>query len=314
MIRKISSITELDCTLKLLSFDEWLYIPEPNFFSGAIESRSVFYPVLSKVDALKKWTSIVSLINVNGMLYKLDSADRKDAWLVGAAEKPSSIHALIFDMSKDEFDSLVNNANDIIFNALPSWEQVKIIYADLGLNMSSDRLRSGLIYEALSLALRGKQRNLQDKRSAREKEDINLRKAVEFFKEELLFLDQVTPKIDVFLTGVLAAALIMLALDKAGVKDFLIKLNDGQGETKNGKQDPIHNLLNIISKHRLNKRNNDPKLAIDLCQKSVQAMMLWCDGSDSSVFWRERDIKGCDLWPIIFEMKSNRKASDIKYL
>ena len=189
----LSFIKDLNCELVIMPFSEWLDIPEPDFFNNPTDEDS-FYPNLSRVDALKFWSSVVSIINVEGQRYKLDSVSRRDAWLLGNAEKPDHVRALIFAMSQLDFDSLCEEAHEKYFAALPQSEQVKEIYSDLNMPISSERLKNGLIYDALSLAFTGKTNWNQGRYFNKEKNVINLKNSIREFKEELfgLFHNSIT--------------------------------------------------------------------------------------------------------------------------
>jgi hypothetical protein len=101
----------------------------------------------------------------------------------------------------------------------------------------------------------------------------------------------------------------MLALKKPNTKLFLEKLNTGMGEVVEGKKDPVESLLKIISRHRIAQRYHDPKTAVELCQKTVHAIMDWEEGPQSASYWRERDLRGLELSPLIREMKNIKKIN-----
>jgi len=298
-----SSSEQTKRTLKAFSFEEWLTMDEPCFFAST-ECKVNYLPLLIAKTELKEWSSVVSVINVEGNFYKLDGANKKKQWINDPDNAPEIIRALVYDMSPASFTELIKEAEILAFHSLSHADQAKVVYRELGLNFTSERIRNGKIYESINIALRGRQRTVQDKRTVREKEEINIKKAIEFFKEDLIFLDQLVAKSDIFLTGVLAGSLLMLAMKKPNTKSFLAKLNDGRGEVVDGKKDPVESLLKIISRHRIAQRYHDPKTAVDLCQKTVHAIMDWEEGDQSPSYWRERDLKGIQLLPLIREMKN----------
>jgi transposase len=191
---------------------------------------------------------------------------------------------------------------------LPANELVKSIYTELELDFVSHRLSKGFITEAIHIALRGRQRQLQDKRSSKERENVNMKKAIGFFTQELMIIDSVSPKIDIFATGVLAGALIMLGMNLPILK-FLTQLNDHRGEVRGGLNDPVELLLKAIHRHRISKRTAQPRMAIDLCKKTIQAITIWLEGEQSAKYWRIKDLSGLEIMPVIQEMKRQKKIT-----
>ena len=301
-------LNELKRTLKAFSFADWLRMEEPCFFTSP-ECKVNYLPLLIATNELKAWSSVVSIINVDGHFYKLDGADKKKHWCNESNKAPDTVFALVYDISLTSFELLIAESEKLAFHSLSHAEQAKAVYSELGLSFTSERIRNGMIYESINIALRGRQRTLQDKRTAREKEEINIKKAIEFFKDDLIFIDQLVAKPDIFLTGVLAGSLLMLALKKPNTKLFLAKLNSGMGQVLDGKKDPVESLLKIISRHRIAQRYHDPKTAVELCQKTVHAILSWEEGAQSPSYWRERDPKGTELTPIIREMKNINKIN-----
>lgn len=295
-------INDLGCSVLRLPFADWLAISEPDFFDIDEEHGGSGGLFVQHIPSLYAYSLTVVLVNVSDTLYKLNGSRRKDAWLNGTLSKPDHLTALVFDMTETDFLTLSTEAKAKRMEALPAHELVKAAYAELGLVFISDRLRNGFINEAIHIALRGRQRSLQDKRSIREREDINMKKAIELFKEELKLIDSVNPKADIFTTGVLAGALIMLALNKP-ITEFLIRLNESRGEEKDGLIDPVESLLKAIHRHRISQRTMQPRMAIDLCKKTVHAISLWLEGDQSAKYWRMRDLTGHELTPLIKELK-----------
>jgi len=153
------------------------------------------------------------------------------------------------------------------------------------LNFTSERIKSGFINEAINIALRGRPRTLQDKRLSHEREDIDIKKAIKLFSSELTFIDSIEPKPDIFVTGVLAGALIMLGTHR-DLKEFFTRVNNRQGERKPGVEDPVAGLIRTIERHRIDDRAMPAMLSVELCRKTIQAVTLWEEGANSSLYWR----------------------------
>lgn len=296
-------MNNLGCAVLRLGFADWLAVKEPAFFGLVGEDGGLF---VQHIPSLLTFSVTVSLVKVDGVLYKLNGSQRKDAWLSGTLPTPDTITALVFDMTEADFLALTAAATAKRTEALPAHERVMAIYADLGLVFVSDRLKNGFITEAIHVALRGRQRQLQDKRSAREREDIDMKKAITLFSQELKLIDGLNPRPDIFATGVLAGALIMLGLNKP-ITEFLTRLNENRGEVKEGLLDPVESLLKAIHRHRISQKTMQPRMAIDLCKKTVHAITIWLEGDQSAKYWRTRDLTGHDLMPIIMDMKQLKK-------
>lgn len=300
-------------TLLHLSFQEWLTIKEPILFSFADAQTENTVLALKHANSLSAYTMLVIIVKVNDTLYKLTGKQRKQNWLSGHIPPPEYLIAQVIDLSEQDFWALNTEAQNRRIKSIPSNETVKHIFAELDLEFTSDRLNSGFILEALNIALRGKPRSLQDRRFIWEKEDINIRKAIQLFSEELRLIDKLKPKPEIFVSGVLGAALLMLGINK-DVKDFFSRLNDGQGETRDSLEDPISGLLRAIDLHRTSDPASPAHTATDICRKTLQAIVLWQEGADSPKYWRKKLLAGIDPRPFTRELKSIKQATECKDL
>ncbi|MEQ1638940.1 MAG: hypothetical protein ABL903_19950 [Methylococcales bacterium] len=309
----IYTIEELGCSAVKLSYPEWLAIQEPLFFNFVETQEDKQWLFLQQENGLAPYTTQIALIRVDKKFYKLTGKQRQKMWSSGKIDPPDFLIAQIFDLTEIQFSALNAEAKKMQMKELPLNEINKSIYEELGLVFSSARLKQGFINEAINIALRGRQRSLQDKRETHEKQDIDMKKAIQLFTPELTFIDNINPKADIFATGVLAGALIMMALNKP-IKDFLIRLNDRQGETKNGFNDPIENLLKAIYSHRMDQRPIQAQMSITLCKKTIQAITLWEEGPQSAKYWRKRDLTGIDHRPYVRELRLLKQINAIRDL
>jgi hypothetical protein len=311
----VYSISEIGCSYIRLTLDEWLSLPETRLFSLSYRDDIDEWLFFINAHYLAACTINIKLLRVDGCLYKLDGQYRKAVWLSGKIPPPEFLIAQVFDISDAGFIALNTEARDKQMEALSPNEIVKMIYEDLGLVFSSSRLKDGLIIEAFNIALRGRQRRLQDKRSNLEKNEIDMFKAVQLLTPELMLLDRLNIKSDVFVTGVLAGALIMLGIGK-DVGDFLVKLNLGQGVDNGVVFDPIAALSRAIADYRIivSNRKHQIQTTLDLCKKTIQAINLWIDGVDSPGYWRKRGIQGIDHMPFVRELRHTKKINEVKDL
>lgn len=299
--------------LMRLSLLEWLTIKETSLFSLADDQAENNLLSLKHADSLSAYSLLVAVVKVDDTLYKLTGKQRKKDWLSGKIPPPDDLIVQVIDLSEQDFLALNTEAQNARTQNVPPNETVKRIYAELGLVLTSDRLKEGFILEALNIALRGKPRSLQDKRFIWEKEEINIQKAIQAFSEELRLIDNLKPKPEIFVSGVLGGALMMLGINK-DVKDFLSRLNDGQGETRDGLEDPISGLLRAIEVHRISDPAIPARMAAELCRKTIQAILLWQDGPDSAKYWRKKILSGVEPRPFIRELKSLKQINEQKDL
>lgn len=310
-MKSVFSVPGLDCSFLSLTYPEWLGIQEPVFFNF-MEAREEDYCFsLQSFPSFFSYNSWVKLIRVDDVLYKLNGKQRKDAWLSGKVPPPQHLTAQVFNITETDFLALTAEAKRKELERLGPSDLVKLIYADLGLVFTSERLKSGLITEAMNIALRGRQRSLQDKRSAREREDIDMQKAIALFSKELALIDSLNPKPDIFVTGVLAGVLIMLGLNKP-IDGFLERLNMERGERKDDADDPVSGLLRAIHgfSYRMTQKKILQSMSIDLCKRTIQAIVLWEEGVESPKYWRKRELAGVDHLAYINELRRLKRISD----
>jgi hypothetical protein len=302
--------SELNTSLAELSLQEWLDIKESEFFKFIQNEEENNWLFLQQASILSVFSTSLALAKVNGELYKLNGQQRQLAWTSGKLQAPENLIAQIIEITAADFLALTEEIQAKRKASLPVNEYVKAIYKELGLSFNSARFKEGLISEAITVAFRGRPRALQDKRFIKERVELNLKKAIELFSEELLFIDGLNPKPELFLTGVLAAALIMLGgtSPNTDIREFLVRLNNQQGEIKDGLEDPVAGLLRVLEGYRMSDRNAQSHMTIDLCKKVIQSITLWQEGADSPKFWRKKLITGIDHMPYIRKLKHQKQV------
>lgn len=296
------SVPDLGYTFLKLSFDEWRDIPESAFYHLVTEHEENLWLLRHGADLLPDYIGQVNLLRVGEAFYKLDGKLKEQAWLNGKATPPTMVVAQVFVLQKPLFMALTQKAIKRISRSTPPHDTVKLIYQELGLAFCSERLKGGFINEAVNIALRGTHRVLQIKKSDQEMEEIDMHKAIGLFRGELLQIDRLNPDPDIFVTGILAGALIMLGLNKK-IDDFLTRLNEQNGETKGDAFDPVTLTLRAIGKYKAASHANKRRFSIYLSQIFVQASTSWVEGRDSPVFWRKRMSSGAELLPYIHALK-----------
>jgi len=302
--------SELNTSLAELSMQEWLDIKESEFFKFIQNEEENNWLFLQQASTLSAFSASLALAKVDGELYKLNGLQRQLAWTSGKLQAPENVMAQIVEITAADFLALTEEIQAKRKVSLPVNEYVKEIYKELGLSFNSARFKEGLISEAITVAFRGRPRALQDKRFIKERVELNLKKAIELFSEELLFIDSLNPKPELFLTGVLAAALIMLGgtSPNTDIREFFVRLNNQQGEIKDGLEDPVAGLLRVLEGYRMSDRNAQSHMTIDLCKKVIQSITLWQEGADSPKFWRKKLITGIDHMPYIRKLKHQKQV------
>jgi hypothetical protein len=292
-----------------LNYDEWLPLPELPFFNLMSDQEEEYWVLLQQTPGLSSSLTLVSLVELDGIKYKLDGKIRKKLWQSGKLPIPENMIAQVFEINQEDL-SVLSHANSIKrAQSLAPNEAIQSIYQELGLEFRSERIKSGFIYDAINIALRGRPRNLQDKRQSSEKEEIDMRKAIKLFSKELTLLDSLNPKPELFVTGVLAAALIMLGTHR-DLHEFFKRVNSGQVEYKDGLEDPVAGLIRLVQRHRVDDQAMPANLAIDLCRKTIQSITLWEEGRDSPLYWRRKLVSGVDHLPYVRALKRAKHIDD----
>ena len=301
-MKTLYSSTESAYALLEIPYPDWLSIKEAPVFDLNPDQDDSHWVLLQQSPSLSRYLGLVSLMMVGGELYKFDGKTRKALWQTGKLQPPRVLMAQVFDISEYEFSALNAEVQVKRINTLPTNELIQVVYQELGLNFNSERIKSGFINDAINIALRGRPRALQDKRLSHEREDVDLKKAIKLFSSELTFIDSINPKPDIFVTGVLAGALIMLGTHR-DLQEFFTRVNNRQGEHKNNLEDPVAGLVRTIERHRIDDRSMPAMLSIELCRKTIQAVTIWEEGVQSPLYWRRKLVSGIDHMPYIREMK-----------
>jgi hypothetical protein len=309
-MRTVYSSNGLAFSIAELSVQEWLDIKESDFFGLFQGHEEHNWLSLQHAGCLLPMAALLVLADVGGELYRLNGKARQLAWAAGQLPVPSHLVAQVIAISASDFMALGDEIKAKRKASLPVEGLVKDIYLELGLSFSSARFKEGFISEALTIAFRGRPRQLQDKRYIKERVELNLKKAIGLLSEEMRFIDGLDPKPEIFMTGVLAAALIMLggASPNTEIREFLVRLNNGQGETRDGLEDPVAGLLRVLESYRRSDSSARSYMAMDLCRKAVQSITLWQEGEDSPKFWRKKLVTGVDYMPYIRVLKHQKQV------
>jgi hypothetical protein len=306
----VYSNSELNCSLAELSVQEWLDMKESEFFNFIQNDEEDNWLFMNNALCLSAFSASLAVAKVDGELYKLNGMQRQLAWTSGKLKAPRQLLAQIIEITAADFLALKAEIKAKRKASVPTNEIIKEIYQELGLSFRATRLREGLISEAVTIAFRGRPRELQDKRYIKERVELNLKKAIGLLAEELQFIDGLDPKPEIFMTGVLSAALIMLGSTSPNteIREFLQRLNHRQEEFRDGLEDPVAGLLRVLEGYRMSDRNAQSQMTIGLCKIVIQSITLWLEGADSPKFWRKKLVTGIDHMPYIRRLKHHKQV------
>jgi hypothetical protein len=246
---------------------------------------------------------------LDGTYYKVDGHTRSYLWEQGQLPRPTMLHVTIYPVaSRAELDALYE-VFDASTAAKTRYDQVYGGFRECGFQPRSKRLRHGFLNDALNIALRGGIRGQQ----SRALPEVNLYRAVAVFRRELELLDSIDPEPRPFYSGVVAAALIGLVLyPPERVLDFFKKLQNGEGNRKDGRSDPVDAVLNVIQQMTLEKRAAQTALQADLCARTLRGLVTWLAGPETqrNQYWLKTSIHAINLEPLLAELKTKKGIRD----
>lgn len=236
------------------------------------------------------------LNNPDKSFYKLNGRIRKKLWESGVLDRPETLLAQVVRLKNPEFSLLSGLIYPVSARAAIKTSIIDI-YQELGLSFQSTRLKHGNIAEALNICLRGSPAHLQDRRTYKE---INLKSAIELFREELILLDDLMIDQNIFVTGVLAAALIFLGINKNNII-FFDQLNKNEVHQKNDSLNPVGALIKMIN-YLKSTSGSQSKIQVELCSKTANCILAFQNGPDSNKYWIKQ-LRNISLAPYIRKMR-----------
>lgn len=284
--------------LKLIPFSEWAELPETAIYEVASKlAGSDSWITACLQEGLEAHVNTISLVMVEGQLYKVTGKERKYFWDENPNLRPDALMARVYEISRLNMVALEKKLKTPGKGYQSSEKDFKRIFAELGLTFKSKRITGGGLIEPFYLALRGRTRARQHQEFSDQYELINLKKAVSVFSGELKIIDELDPKDNIFYKEILAAALVMLAVNEPNdyVVEFLSQLNqEEERQNEDGRLDPVSILIKSIS-HSREAKYLTPSASINLFQKTLEAINLWKLGENSPKFWRTQVIKGSNI-------------------
>ncbi len=298
-----------------LSVESWIALPDHPHHRNTVRHAGAVHLALAKraTGALASLLAHVVAARWDDTHYKVDGHTRAYLWERGELPRPDRLHVTVYRVaSRAELDALYE-AFDASTAIKTGYDQVLAGFRDCGLRLRSKRLRQGFLNDALNIALRGATRELQDPAAP----ELDVYRAVAAFEPELRLLDGIDPQPSPFYSGVVAAALIGLALfEPKRVLGFFDKLNRKEGNRKNGRSDPVDAVLIAIERMGLEKTAARTALQGELCARALRGLLTWLDGPKKSrhQYWLQNAIQAVNVVPLLADLKARKGIADVPTL
>jgi hypothetical protein len=294
-----------------MAVDDWIALPNhPHQRNTLRHANAAHLKFAQRADgAVADHLRHVVAACLEGTYYKVDGHTRAHLWEKGKLPRPAHLHVTIYPVaSRAELDNLYK-IFDSAGAAKRQNDEVYAGYRECGLQLRSSRLRHGLLSDALNIALRGATRTQQD----RHRPAVDLFRAVATFENELALLDRIDPQPTPFYSGVVAAALIGLALyPQDCVLDFFDKINRKEGNRQAGRSDPVDAVLTVIQQMTMDKSVTRSIRQAELCARTLRGLLTWVAGpkQQRNQYWLQCGIKAADMEPILAKLKDRKGIRD----
>lgn len=294
-----------------MTVEAWIALtPHPHQRNTVRHSRAVHLKQAKRADgAVADHLAHVVAACWEGNYYKVDGHTRGYLWEKGELPRPDRLYATIYRVASEAELKALYETFDAPTAAKTRYDQIYAAYRECGFQPRSNRLRHGFLNDALNIALRGAVRTQQE----RGRPEVNLYRAVAVFKPELELLDGLDPQPQPFYSGVVAAALIGLALFPVDrVLEFFEKLKRGEGNRKEGRSDPVDAVLTVISQMSRERTRIRAARQTELCARTLRGLLTWLAGPEKqrNQYWLQYGIKAVDMVPLLEKMKAKKGIRD----
>jgi hypothetical protein len=266
-----------------MSVQEWIELEDhPRQRDSLRQVRKHHWRLVQRAQgALREQQRFVVGAEFDGKLYKVDGHARAHLWQAHELLSPGSVICTVHRCATwEELLDLIA-AFDSQDAAQTQFDRVTGAYRECGLNLTSKRLRGGTIVDALAISMRGVARS-SDKSATGAEFDVY--EAVRTYARELALLDAIDPQPEVFHTGIVAAALISIALDPAGIR-FFEKLGKREGVQRDQFADPVQAILNVLESLKRRRTGWEKAQQEELCAVCVRASFAYQEGEKSLDYW-----------------------------
>jgi hypothetical protein len=242
---------------------------------------------------------------VGDQVWKVDGHSRALLWANGSLPRPKSVFAKVFRCdSRDALFDLYSTF-DHPAAAETLFDRVSGAYHQYQLTLKSERLKNGMIGDALYIAWRGVARTM-DKEA--EEDDMDVYSVVGTFAPELSLLDTVNPQNDLFQTGVVAAALLSLALDTQLI-GYFDQLSKREGNKRRGLLDPVEALLHMIGTLKGRRGAWGKAQQQELCAAALTGAFAWKAGDSHPHYWVKEALPPADIQEIVRRVRERKQLS-----
>jgi hypothetical protein len=241
---------------------------------------------------------------VGGEVWKVDGHARALLWERGGLRRPDSVFAKVFRcQSLAELNDLYSTF-DHPAAAETLFDRISGAYRQHQLTLKSERLRSGTIADALYIAWRGVPHSID---KGGDEDDVDIYQVVGAFGPELRLLDTVDPQNDLFYTGIVAAALLSLALDPQLI-GYFGRLSRRQGSKREGLLDPVEALLHMISRLKQGRGAWVKAQQEQLCAAALTGAFAWQTGESHPHYWVRETLPAADTHGVVRRVREHKRV------
>jgi hypothetical protein len=240
---------------------------------------------------------------VGDQVWKVDGHSRALLWSRGSLPRPKSIFAKVFRCDSREALYDLYSTFDHPAAAETLFDRVSGAYHQHQLTLKSERLKNGMIGDALYIAWRGVARTM-DKEA--DEDDMDIYKVVGTFAPELSLLDSVNPQNDLFQTGVLAAALLSLALDPQLI-GYFGQLSKREGNKRQGLLDPVEALLHMVGTLKDRRGAWGKAQQQELCAAALTGAFAWKAGDSHPHYWVKESLPPADIHELVRRVRERKR-------
>lgn len=279
-----------------------------NFLSDAQgklsqSDREFWTNVATRRGKLRHQTAFTAIGVVGGVAYILDGAKRARAWRDGLSRAPQEIFVTVHQLMSVSQAASIAAAYEASQRVERSADAIKGAYNAGDMAITSPLLAHGAIGTAIYLAFRGSVFEDQNHPSGA---PINLREAVPLIKDELLFLDSLNCPTRVFYAGILAMAIVALALDP-NAKEFIQKIAEKRGSMIDGKMDPVASVSHLALVTELMQPGRKADYQAELFSRSLRGFDKWRNaGKKPSRVNTKGVLTAIDPQPFIKEFRTKK--------
>ena len=260
-------------------------------------SRTARGPVLEML----RW---VVAGQVGDEVWKVDGHTRSYLWANGSLAKPKSVFCKVFRCESLEALHDLYATFDHPAAEETLFDRVSGAYHQHGLTLRSERLKPGMIGDALSIAWRGVARTSD---AGAEEDEMDIYNVVGAFAPELSLLDSVNPQNDTFQTGIVAAALLSLALEP-GLIGYFDQLSKRQGSKRLGLLDPVEALLHMVAAVKGRRGAWGKAQQHELCAAALTGAIAWKAGESHPHYWVREALPPMDVHDVVRRVRQQKIA------